>query len=442
MESPELPAAPATPSAPNTDRSWHRRVFKNTFTRQGRRVVLKNWSVKIQRQGRRRTFSLLSTTRAAAACEAREIYEMILEHGWEFANQYHQLRKGPQATMSSSNTLQQQPMARAGVAYWKQRLIEPKYLEAKLTPGKEWSVRIEQGGNYCYFPLGTENRDAAAARAMAVYQTVLEQGWEAASRQYAREITVAIFWAVSPVAVTYTTIFTFPEKSPENILPAPAPGPEQQGRTTVALIEPDTRLQAPLAYWLNHQPGFACQEVWNTAESALENWHNRPADLILVNRVQSGLKAVDLVDKIKARWPKVPIFTYGIYEDSDQIFIRLSGVRTGYIFRRRTPRELLEPVWGAFRQKSPTADQVLAEVKNYFQSFFGGETPGRENLAMANLTDREQKVLNYVSKGYLDKEIANALGISVWTVHNHLKNTYEKLNVHTRMEAALKYLQK
>ena len=40
------------------------------------------------------------------------------------------------------------------------------------------------------------------------------------------------------------------------------------------------------------------------------------------------------------------------------------------------------------------------------------------------------------------KEIASALGISIWTVHNHLKHIYEKLNVHTRTEALLKYLQK
>lgn len=58
------------------------------------------------------------------------------------------------------------------------------------------------------------------------------------------------------------------------------------------------------------------------------------------------------------------------------------------------------------------------------------------------LTSREQEILNHVSRGYLDKEIAHLLNISIWTVHNHVKNIYEKLGVHNRTEAALKLLQK
>jgi DNA-binding NarL/FixJ family response regulator len=47
-----------------------------------------------------------------------------------------------------------------------------------------------------------------------------------------------------------------------------------------------------------------------------------------------------------------------------------------------------------------------------------------------------------MSKGYVDKEIAPALGISTWTVHEHVKRIFEKLQVHSRTEAVLAYLQK
>ena len=58
------------------------------------------------------------------------------------------------------------------------------------------------------------------------------------------------------------------------------------------------------------------------------------------------------------------------------------------------------------------------------------------------LTSRENEVMAWLAKGFLDKEIAGALTISIWTVHNHLKHIYEKLGVRTRTEAVLKYLQK
>jgi len=63
-------------------------------------------------------------------------------------------------------------------------------------------------------------------------------------------------------------------------------------------------------------------------------------------------------------------------------------------------------------------------------------------LAPVALTNREQEVLNLISRGCLDKEIAHLLDISIWTVHNHLKNIYDKLGVHNRTEAVLKYLQR
>jgi DNA-binding NarL/FixJ family response regulator len=47
-----------------------------------------------------------------------------------------------------------------------------------------------------------------------------------------------------------------------------------------------------------------------------------------------------------------------------------------------------------------------------------------------------------MSKGQLAKEIAYTLGISAWTVHGHVKSIFEKLNVHTRTEAVVKFLQK
>jgi DNA-binding CsgD family transcriptional regulator len=58
------------------------------------------------------------------------------------------------------------------------------------------------------------------------------------------------------------------------------------------------------------------------------------------------------------------------------------------------------------------------------------------------LTSREREVLDYLSKGYIDKEIAEALGISAWTVHGHIKSIFEKFDVHSRTAAVVKYLQK
>jgi DNA-binding NarL/FixJ family response regulator len=61
---------------------------------------------------------------------------------------------------------------------------------------------------------------------------------------------------------------------------------------------------------------------------------------------------------------------------------------------------------------------------------------------LAKLTPREQEVLALLSKGDLVKEIAGTLGISYWTVQDYVKSILEKLKVHSRMEAVIKYLQR
>lgn len=89
-----------------------------------------------------------------------------------------------------------------------------------------------------------------------------------------------------------------------------------------------------------------------------------------------------------------------------------------------------------------TLPEALHFIRGYFQNFFSRSNPANASLGSVALTTREQEILNYVSKGFLDKEIAHLLNISIWTVHNHVKSIYEKLGVHNRTEAALKLLQK
>ncbi len=418
-------------------RFWHGRVFKNSFTRNGRRFRVKRWSVKIQFQGQRRSFSLSATGREAAALEAEAIHNTIVRSGWEAANRFHKVQR----------LVRDQPAIERGelhpitteLAYWKRRLIRRKYLElVRPSAASEFSARIEHADNYNYFPLETDDENRAAARALEIYQTILARGWKRACERFTREIAVAIFWAANPMACTYTTLLTLPE----NVSVPHGHGPQAQSTASKELmtVEPDADIQRTLAFWLNRQPGFKWAGGFNTAEDVLPGLQRRPAGMLLVNRLLSG--ASQLLDALKRRSPELPVFTYGIYEESDQIFVSVSGVEAGYLLRRRVPEALLEPIRGPLRLHNFSAAQVFRQVTDYFQSFFQNSPATKASLGVFQLTNREHEILSYVSKGYIDKEIAQVLSISVWTVHNHLKSSYEKLKVRTRTEAAMRFLQK
>ncbi len=426
--------AQAGPS-PTPARFWSRRIFKNSFTRNGRRFRVKRWSVKIQFQGQRRSFALSAAKRGEAALEAEAIHNTIVRSGWEAATRFHTVQR----------LVRDQPATETGslhpvtndLAYWKRRLIRRKYLElVRPAAANEFSARIEHADHYNYFPLETGDEDRAAARALEIYQTIVERGWKTACERFTREITVAIFWAANPVACTYTTVLTLPESTPQPLVPAEQP----TLRKRLVTVEPDAGIQTTLAFWINRQPGFQWAGGFCKARDVLSAFHRRPPDMLLVNRLLPD--ASQFLDTLKVLFPDLPVFTYGIYEESDLIFVSVSGVEAGYLLRRRVPTALLEPIQGALRQHTFSAAQTFRQVTDYFQSFFQNSPATKAILGVFQLTNREQEILSYVSKGYIDKEIAQVLNISIWTVHNHLKSSYEKLKVRTRTEAAMKFLQK
>ena len=79
---------------------------------------------------------------------------------------------------------------------------------------------------------------------------------------------------------------------------------------------------------------------------------------------------------------------------------------------------------------------------HYFQQLSALLPSGPPFWKLAKLTPREQEILALLSKGDLVKEIAGKLGISNWTVQGHVKSIFEKLHVHSRTEAVVKYLQR
>jgi DNA-binding NarL/FixJ family response regulator len=137
-----------------------------------------------------------------------------------------------------------------------------------------------------------------------------------------------------------------------------------------------------------------------------------------------------------------PALTYSLAPDGDQLFVSTPGGAEGYMLKRVRPDRVLEPILhGASEFPNGGVAELLSRVKSYFKELLQPRT-GEPNPAISRLTRRETEVLVLLSKGCVDKEIAQALGISAWTVHGHIKRIFERLRVRTRTEAVVRYLEK
>jgi DNA-binding NarL/FixJ family response regulator len=427
------PRAAALPSK-REPAYWRQRLFKNSFTYRGQRVEVRSWSVKIQFFGKRKTFSLGSRHCARAAEEACQIYQTLIEHGWEATN-HKQVAHGSPSRAASDSRKSPASIPFDG-AYWMHRLILRKYPEPLQSPAKsQFSIRIEHARTWQYFPLGTSDEKEAALRAMSIYRTVINQGWDRANARFPRELSLALRWQDNPLAWTYTTIHTRPRSEPAK------PVFDRSGRPPerhVVFIEPDAGIRFALAHCASSQEGYRCDTAFTGAREAQREIPRRRVDLVLTNYDLLDETGVACLEELHRVRPGLVVLSYSVFTDTDQLFKSTPGGAAGYMLKRTAPNRLFEPI--ASLTRTTTHEQIASHVRHYFHQLSAMLPSGPPVWKLAKLTPREQEVVALLSKGSLIKEIAGTLGISHWTVQDHMKSIFEKLKVHTRTEAVIQYL--
>ena len=203
---------------------------------------------------------------------------------------------------------------------------------------------------------------------------------------------------------------------------------------SVALVEDEPRIRNQLEALINEAPGFSCQGVYASAEQALREIPRQPPDVVLMDINLGGMSGVECTFRLKKLVPQVQIVMLTVYDDSEQIFKSLEMGAGGYLLKRTPADEILRAVAEVHRGGAPMSGYIARQVVQSFAKRSSPEAP--------ELSPREAEVLALVGKGYINKEIADRLGISLETVRSYLKNTYEKLHVRSRTEAAMKFLKK
>jgi DNA-binding NarL/FixJ family response regulator len=131
--------------------------------------------------------------------------------------------------------------------------------------------------------------------------------------------------------------------------------------------------------------------------------------------------------------PTAQFIMLTVYEDSDRIFKSLMAGASGYLLKRTPPAKLLASIQEVQEGGSPMTPQIARRVVQHFR-----QAPAPASLE--KLTLGEKDILDQLAKGFLYKEMADNLGISIDTVRSYIRNIYDKLHVHSRTEAVVKYL--
>jgi len=210
--------------------------------------------------------------------------------------------------------------------------------------------------------------------------------------------------------------------------------PDASSSIRVAIIEDLREVREGLAALINGTAGFRCAGSFRTMEDALRQVSHELPDVILTDIGLPGMSGIEGIRILKQRHPDLPIVALTVYDDEEEIFDALCAGASGYLLKDTQPARLLECLREVISGGAPMSPEVARRVIKLFREF---RPPDR---ASHNLTPAETELLKLLVEGHNYKTAAAELGISINTVSFHLRNIYEKLQVHSKSEAVAKAL--
>ncbi len=178
-----------------------------------------------------------------------------------------------------------------------------------------------------------------------------------------------------------------------------------------------------------------------------------PFKLVLVDLELPDGNGLELLAEL-THYPATKIVTT-LYSDDDHLFPALQGGADGYLLKEDRFEVLVEELQKIVRGQPPLSPAIARRLLTHFRHGGGDSTAPDSGFMSSNtftttkpvhitqpldherLTPRESEVLTYLSKGFTIKEIASLMGIKWFTVNDHIKSIYKKLNVSSRAEAAV-----
>jgi DNA-binding NarL/FixJ family response regulator len=203
----------------------------------------------------------------------------------------------------------------------------------------------------------------------------------------------------------------------------------------VAIVEDDVPAREILADWIRSTEGFKVVGEYSDAETAIEDLPQKKPSVVLFDINLPAMNGIECVRKLKPRLPDTQFLMVTVYEDANHIFDALAVGASGYLLKQMRRNELLGALKDVHAGGSPMSSQIARKV---VQSFRRNETETADG-EMVGLSQREREVLELLARGYLYKEIAEMLKISVQTVNTYIRRIYEKLHVRSRAQAVAKY---
>lgn len=202
----------------------------------------------------------------------------------------------------------------------------------------------------------------------------------------------------------------------------------------VALVEDRREVREQWASLLGAFEGFSCVCACPSGEDALKEIPPLKPDIVLMDIFLPRMSGIECTVRLKEVIPDSRVLILTASDDEEMVFPALEAGADGYLLKHSTPDELHQALLDVLQGGVPMTSGIARRVAGFFRR------RGKARDEMVRLSQRETEVLDLLAKGFVNKEIADRLSLSVETIRSYLKNIYEKMHVHSRAEAVAKYI--
>jgi len=207
----------------------------------------------------------------------------------------------------------------------------------------------------------------------------------------------------------------------------------------IAIVEDNKRYLDELALLLANTENLRVVGQYGSGREAVEQITKLNPDVTLIDIELPDISGVDVIEQVSSHGCPTEFLVLTVYDDDAHLFAALQAGAVGYIVKGSTSlKEIESAIHEVIDGGAPMSRVIAKRVLETFKS----ATPNARKTKFDELTKREIQILEYIKLGYSTKKVGDELQISYETVRTHLKNIYQKLHVHTLVEAMLVFNQR
>ena len=204
-------------------------------------------------------------------------------------------------------------------------------------------------------------------------------------------------------------------------------------RIRVAIVEDNRPFRDSLVTVLSGSSRVRCVATCADGEQALREIPASKAEVVLVDLQLPKMSGTECIRQLKAQHPEQQFLVLTNFEDSDKIFGAIRAGASGYVTKREQYARMLEAIEEVRAGGAPMTPHIARRVLESLR-----ESPSEQEDCEI-LTRREEEILGLAKQGLRYREIAIALDVSCGTVRTHFNHIYQKLHVHSRAEALMRF---